>query len=274
MSKKTLPRGRAGIGWAHPYGVGPFSPFLYADGGGAGGSGSSSGGAGAGDGAGSGSGGSGDGGGAGAGAAGGAGGSGGSGGAGAGDGGGQGGGGDASAATIARLEKDLADARAEAAKDRTKAKKDAADEAVNALTERLGKALGLVKEDGPPDPEALAKALAEKDSTLAARDAALRAKDIELSVHGRAEKAGAKAGALLDSRSFLAAIKDLDPADKGFSKALDDAITAAVKDNPTAYAIAPAGRSGGEQGGASGEAGVTKQRSGSLHAAIANNYRT
>jgi hypothetical protein len=270
MSKKSLPRGRAGIGWFHPYGVGPFSPFLYADGGDGGGSGSSSGGAGAGDGGGSG--GSGDGGGAGAGAAGGAGGSGGSGGAG--DGGGQGGGGDASSATIARLEKQLSDARAEAAKDRVAGNKAAADKAVSELTQQLGKALGLVKDDGPPDAEALTKALADREAKLAAGEAALRAKDIELAVYGRAEKAGAKAGALLDSRSFLKAIADLDPADKGFSKALDDAITAAVKDNPTAYAIAPAGRSGGEQGGSSGESGVTKQRSGSLHAAIANNYRT
>lgn len=44
MPKKTLPRQRKDYVWAHPYGVGPFSPVLYADGGAGdgGGSGSSS----------------------------------------------------------------------------------------------------------------------------------------------------------------------------------------------------------------------------------------
>lgn len=269
MPKRFLPRyglKATGAGWSRPYKIAPFSPFLYADGGDGGGSGSSNAG-GAGDG-----GGSGDGGAAGAGGDGGAGA--GNAGGGAGGQGGEGGqgGGDDSAATIKRLEKDLADARKDAGKARTDAKQQAADEAVKAVTEKLGKALGLVKDDGPPDPEALAKALAEKDITIAASAAALRAKDVELAVHGRAEKQGAKAAALLDSRSFLAAIKDLDPADKAFGKALDDAIAAAVKDNPAAYAVARAGRSGGEHGGSSGESGV-RRRPG-LAGSIAAHYQT
>lgn len=273
MRKKTLPRFGAGSGWSHPYGNDPFSPFLYADGGDGGGSGSGSGNGGGDGGQG---GGAGDGG-AGAGAAGGGGGAGagGSGGAGGGQGGGAAkdggqGGTDDSAAKIARLEKDLADARKDAGKARTDAKQQAADDAVKALTEKLGKALGLVKEDGPPDPEALAKAVAEKDSLLATREAAIRAKDVELAVYGRAEALGAKAGALLDSRAFIKAVADLDPSDKGFKTALDDAIKTAIKDNP-AYAIAPAGRSGGEHGGGSGEG---KPRSGSLAEAIRTNYGT
>jgi len=49
MPKKTLPRHRKDYVWAHPYGHGPFSPVLYADGGAGdgGGSGSSSSGTGA-----------------------------------------------------------------------------------------------------------------------------------------------------------------------------------------------------------------------------------
>lgn len=42
MHKKTLPR-LSGLGWAHPYGHGPFSPVLYGDGGGGDGGGSGSG---------------------------------------------------------------------------------------------------------------------------------------------------------------------------------------------------------------------------------------
>lgn len=263
MRKKTLARFGTGSGWSHPYGVGPFSPFLYADGGDGDGSGSGDGG--------------GDGGSGGAGDGGGAGGSGDAGaGAGQGDGaanGGAGKAGDDSAATIARLQKDLADARKDAGKARTDAKTQAADEAVKALTEKLGKALGLVKEDGPPDPAKLTELIGQKDTALAARDTALRAKDVELAVYGRAEKAGAKASALLDSRAFLAAIKDLDPTATDFGTALDEAIKTAVKNNPTAYAVAPAGRSGADLSGGTGDGGG-KKRNGSLADAIRTNYGT
>jgi hypothetical protein len=256
MRRKTL--ARYGGGWSHPYGHSLFSPSLYADGGdsddGAGGDGDSTGASddAAADDAGTG---------------------------GAGDSaskskGATQGGTDDSAAKIARLEKDLADARKDAGKARTDAKKQAADEAVKAVTQKLGKALGLVEDDGPPDPEALTKALAAKEAALTERDVQLRAKDVELAVHGRAGKAGAKADALLDSRSFLAAIKDLDPAEKGFGAALDDAIKKALKDNP-AYAVAAAGRSGGDHNGSAGESGAAKAaRPTSLSAAVRGSFGT
>lgn len=176
------------------------------------------------------------------------------------------------AATIARLQKELTAANNESAKNRTAAKQQAADEAVKALTEKLGKALGLVKEDGPPNPEQLTAALAAKDTTIAEKDATIRAKDVELAVYGRAEKAGAKAAALLDSRSFLRAIKDLDPTATGFGAALDDAIKKAVKGN-AAYSTSTAGRSGGEQGGSSGE-GAARSRPTSIGAALRSTYNT
>ncbi|RLL66986.1 hypothetical protein [Streptomyces sp. Z26] len=272
MPKKTLPRHRlAGAGWMHPYSTGPFSPFLYADGGGdGGGSGSGSDGGGA------------DGGGQDGGDGGGDGGGSGNGGdgtrSGAGKDGGQGkdgdGGGEDLAATVKQLKKELADARRDAGKARTDAKKQAADDAVAALTQQLGKALGFVKDDTPPDPAKLAEAIAQKDTTIAERESTLRAKDVELAVWSRADKAGAKAAALLDSRAFLSKLAELDPADKQqFTSALDDAIKAAVKDNPGSFAAqAPAGRSGADLSGGSGE-GKTK-RTGSLAGAIANHYQT
>jgi hypothetical protein len=256
MRKKTLPR-LAGSGWAHPYGHGPFSPFLYADGGDGAGSGSGSGDEG-GD-----SGGSGD-----------------EGDSDDGD-GGQGAGGDSGkggkdndlSATVKRLEKELADARKDAGKARTAAKQQAADDAVKALTQQLGKALGFVKDDAPPDPAKLAEAIAQKDTTISERESVIRAKDVELAVWSRADKLSAKAGALLDSRSFVNAISTLDPSDKGFQSALDQAIKDAVKDNPAFAATASAGKSGGDLSGGTGE-GAAKKRNGSLAGAIANHYQT
>ncbi|MFJ4847548.1 hypothetical protein [Streptomyces sp. NPDC088733] len=263
MSRKHLARyggphasARRDIVWSHPYGHGPFSPYLYADGGDDGGSGSGSD-----DGAGDGSGGDDAGSDAGTG--------------GTGDSGGQQsdfGKGDDHTATIKRLEKDLADARKDAAKSRTAAKQQAADEAVASLTEKIGKALGLVKEDGPPDPAKLVEQITAQAGTIAERDSTIQGLNVELAVWARADKAGARAGALLDSRAFVKAIAGLDPAASGFTKALDDAIKDAVKTNP-AYGTQTAGRSGGDQGGGSGE-GKTKQRPTSLSAAVRGTFNT
>ncbi|MFG2780818.1 hypothetical protein ACGFY7_23560 [Streptomyces prunicolor] len=265
MRKKTLPRlgGLGGSGWAHPYGHGPFSPFLYADGGDGDGSGSGSGDAG-------GDGGSGDGGGAGDGGD--------SGDGGTGDGGDSGKGktgkdGEDDAAKVKRLERELAAANREAGKARTDAKKQAADDAVAALTKQLGKALGFVKDDAPPDPKALAEAIAQKDTALTEKDAALRAKDVQLAVHARAEKHQAKATALLNSVSFLASIKDLDPSATGFGADLDEAIKKELKNNPTVAATQSAGKSGADLSGGTGE-GAAKKRSGSLAGAISDHYQT
>lgn len=267
MQRNTLPRHRlAGGGWAHPYGHGPFSPFLYADGGDGDGSGSGSGDTGGtgdgGDGSGDGSG-SGDGGGTGDG----------DGGQGPGTGSAKGKEGEDDAAKVKRLERELHAARSEAGKARNDAKKQAADDAVRSLTEKLGKALGLVKDDTPPDPAKLAEAITAKDTTIAERDSTIRGLNVELSVWARADKLSAKAGALLDSRSFLAAIAELDPSEKGFKTALDDAIKAAVKDNPSFAATAPAGKSGADLSGGTGE-GNAKKRSSSLSGAVGAHYQT
>lgn len=102
--------------------------------------------------------------------------------------------------------------RRENASDRTSAKATAADEARKELAQTIGKALGLVN-DEPVDPAELTKQLTATQAK--AQQAAL-----ELAIFRSAPDASV-ANALLDSRSFLAKIADLDPTDA-------TAITAAV----------------------------------------------
>lgn len=124
------------------------------------------------------------------------------------------------AATIARLERDLTAARQEAAKGRTTAKQRAADEAVQRVTQEIGRALGLVKDDEPADPQQLTRQLA--DAQAKARETA-----VELAVYRAAGEAGADPDALLDSRKFADAVANLDPADRdAIGKAIRDAVEA------------------------------------------------
>ncbi|MEV1079878.1 hypothetical protein AB0I98_16775 [Streptomyces sp. NPDC050211] len=253
MRKRTLPRhglnefSRAG--WAHPYATGPFDPYLYADGGDGGDSGSGSSGDGDGDDGGSDDSGDDDG----------------AGGTGGDDTGSDDGAKDgkpkpqppakkddeAPAATIARLQKELKQANGDAAKARTNAKKAAADEARTEIVQELGKALGLIKDDKdtPPDPAALTAKI--EQATAAHRETA-----VELAVYRGAAKHGADPDALTDSRTFLRSIKDLDPSDEGFAKAVQTAIKKAVEDNPKLKAAgqAPA-RSSGDFSGGTGDSG-------------------
>ncbi len=232
MQKRTLPR-LAGAGWAHPYPTGPFDPFLYADGGDGDDSGSDNGD-------------SGD--------------------DGADDSDDDAGGtgddtsdddtgkddkpkpkppakkdNDDPAAELERLRKELKQANADAAKARTTAKKNAAEEAKAELVQQMGRALGLIKDDKDeaPDP---AKLTAEIERATAAH----RETAVELAIYRSAGKHGADPDALTDSRAFLSSIKDLDPSDEGFAKAVSAAIKAAVADNPKLKAAgqAPARTSG------------------------------
>ncbi|MGW6009704.1 hypothetical protein [Streptomyces sp. NPDC055210] len=224
MQKRTLARHGLRAGWAHPYATGPFDPYLYADGGDGDDSGSNSG--------------DGD------------------------DDGGSdddqddddaGGTGDDDAkddagkddtkpkpkppakkpsdedpaATITRLQKELKTANGEAGKARTAAKKQAADDARNEIVQELGKALGLIKDDkdAPLDPAALK---AQVESATAAH----KSTAIELAVYRGAGKAGVDPDAITDSRQFMASIKDLDPSDEGFAKAVTAAMKKAAEDNP------------------------------------------
>jgi hypothetical protein len=104
---------------------------------------------------------------------------------------------------------------------RTNAKAQAAAEARNEFAQTIGKALGLIKGDEVTDPVKLAE-------QLTTSGAETRKAQVALAVY-QAAGTIADPGALLDSTSFLASLKDIDPSD---SAAITAAITAAVTSNP------------------------------------------
>lgn len=108
----------------------------------------------------------------------------------------------------------------------------------------IQKALNPDAKDGEkPDPEALTKALTERDAET------LQAKR-ELAVFKIAAKQGADADALLDSRSFLAKIAELDPSK---TADIETAIKEAVTANPKLKTARAAGASGADFTGGTGE---------------------
>lgn len=128
----------------------------------------------------------------------------------------------------------IKETRAEAARNRVEGKNAAADEARKQLVQDLGKALGLVNDEAPTEdpltPEQLQEMLSgERISTRMART--------ELAVFKAATGGKFNAPALLDSRSFLDSVKDLDPSD---SEAMNAAIAAAVEANPWLVSGQPA----------------------------------
>ena len=123
---------------------------------------------------------------------------------------------EAARAEIERLRKENGAAR-------TNAKAKAADEARSELAQTIGKALGLVEDNETSvDPSELTRQIeAEKSSH--------RATQVELAVYKAAGVAGGDPVALLDSRSFLGTLDDVDPSDVDGVVA---AISAAVEANP------------------------------------------
>jgi len=133
----------------------------------------------------------------------------------------------------------------ENASTRVNAKQAAADEARNELLQKLG----LTKDGADkPDPDALAK-----DLTTAREQA--RQTAVELAVYRAAAANKANPDALLDSASFLAKVRTLDPTGADFATQVTDAITAAVTSNPILKATQAVGASGVDLGGGTGEQG-------------------
>lgn len=152
--------------------------------------------------------------------------------------------------------------RAENGRDRTAGKDAAAKQATDELTQRLGKALGLIKDDETPDPDKLTQQLTE-------REAQAKQAQTELAVYKLAGKNGADADALLDSRAFLAKLADKDPNDVD---AVTAAIKAAITENPKLKSTQAAGKSGAEFNGGSGEGTTNNGKPIPLHQAVSGHY--
>jgi hypothetical protein len=113
-------------------------------------------------------------------------------------------------------------------------------------------ALGLAPGE-TPDP-------AKLQAALTSRDAEVRQLRIEGKVRSAAGKHSADAESLLDSRSFVLALADLDPSAADFDKSLTDAITAAVEANPKLKVAQGATRGGVEIKGGQSVVGKTFSR--------------
>lgn len=120
--------------------------------------------------------------------------------------------------------------------------------------DQIAQLLGLKKGE-TADPAKLAEQLSGKDTEL-------RQSRVELAVHRMAGKHGANPDALLDSRSFLTSVKDLDPSGKNFAQDLESAIKDAVKANASLKATptGPAVSGGDFTGGTGAGAPITEEQ--------------
>ena len=154
-------------------------------------------------------------------------------------------------------------ARDEAAQNRIKARE--ATEQMESLRTTLGKALGLIKDDDGkgegPDAEALAAQVekSQAEATSAAR---------ELAVYKAAASNGADPAKLLDSRSFLSSIENVDHTD---DKAISAAIKTAVDGNKSFALARAAGASTADTASGPG-GGSTPKGEVSIHDAVTAHY--
>jgi hypothetical protein len=118
----------------------------------------------------------------------------------------------------------------------------------DALLQQVAKALGL-QTDGTPDP-------AKLTDEVKAAQATANQRAVELAVYRSAGKVGANGDTLLDSRTFMASVADLDPSAGDFNAKVEQAIKDAVSANPrlkaedgTKTPAPPAPKSGGDHGG-------------------------
>lgn len=143
-------------------------------------------------------------------------------------------------AEVARLRREAAKYRRqlrEAQANGNKATKDAVAKVLQALG---------VEDPNQVTPEQLAE---QNKATLSK----LRERTVELGVTRAAVAAGANPEALLDSRSFMAGLADLDPEDSDYQAQVADAVKSAIKKNPSLKGTArAAGSSGGAHGSGSG----------------------
>ena len=132
----------------------------------------------------------------------------------------------------------ITDLRKENARARTNAKETAANEARQDIAQTIAKALGLTPdgtEDASPDPLEQVKALTEEVSATKAR---AEQATLELAIYKTSAAVGANPTLLLDSRSFMSSVADINPND---GDAVASAIKSAVEQNPSLRAVQVAG---------------------------------
>ncbi|MFM9368145.1 hypothetical protein [Streptomyces sp. Da 82-17] len=139
--------------------------------------------------------------------------------------------------------------------------------------EQLQTALDAVQQALNPDggeggqaPAQLADAVAERDQQISDLAAQLRTARVELAAHQAAGESGARADRLLNSRSFLAAVSELDPDEAKFGEQLAAAIKSAVDADPDLYRATQAPPRAGAQFNGPPSA---ERRPATLHDAIA-----
>ncbi|MBF6394118.1 hypothetical protein IU443_29760 [Nocardia farcinica] len=157
---------------------------------------------------------------------------------------------------VKKLRDEAAAARIKGKEAAEQAAREAAEKAQRELSEQIGRALGLIKDDTPPDPAELLKQAQEREQALAAeRDAAaekLRNYARKDALTAAASKVDGDLASLLDSRSVNAAIESLDTDADDFAAQVEAIVSAAVENNPklkkaTDRVSAP--RSGGDLSG-------------------------
>lgn len=169
-------------------------------------------------------------------------------------------------------QKQIRDARAEAAKSRTTAKQTAAEEARQQTLAQVAKALGMGTEGEPVDPAALT-------AQIEAAQNAAWVSSVELQVHRAAAALGADPEALLDSNAFRDTLDDLvdeDPRSADFATALQTKVQEALAKNPTKYRAngqAPSTPAAPRPDPSQGSRGGAQPRfSGNLTEAISQHY--
>lgn len=174
---------------------------------------------------------------------------------------------------VKKLRDEAAAARIRGREAAEQAAKEAAEKAQKDLAEQIGKALGLIQDDTPPDPAELLKQAQDREQALAAeRDAAaekLRNYARKDALTAAASKVDGDLASLLDSRAVNAAIESLDTDADDFLSQVETIVSAAVESNPklkktSVQAAAP--RSGGDMSGgnaapnSTGEKGIDSFR--------------
>lgn len=166
--------------------------------------------------------------------------------------------------------KEIERLRRENASSRTNAKQQAAQEAVSELTEKLGRALGYVKDDQPPTADELTKQLTAAAQERDATQAELRQLRVERAAEKAARAHGADVDTLLDSRSFATKLADLDPTADDFATSVSDLVKTTVDSNPKYRAAQAAASSSADFSSGPGEQRERKPIG--LHAAFRNHY--